>query len=356
MFGPMNTLADKTTIGSLIVFGLICAATAPGRAEPDHVADYVPGQSYFGRAKYIEYIAGNAPVIFTVPHGGGLTPSEIPDRTFGTMATDRNTAPLAYSFIEAFKERTGLWPHVVFCHLKRTRFDANRDIGEAAQGNEWAEQAWRQWHEFIDIAKDLSVRQAGSVLFIDLHGHGHPMNRLELGYNLNGPVLELCDAEIEKHKARSSLRAAVLQDTFAQLLRGPRSFGAMMQARGFPSVPSPQYPHPQDQPYFYSGYNTRRHTGDANGRVSGFQLECNYEGFRDTSQNRKKASAALADAIVEYLESNHRIVLNDLPGTQRPLTDNEANREAHEGLPTAVAEAVIPRGSSRDRDCAVLCP
>ena len=44
---------------------------------------YVAGQSYTGRNGYIEYIAGNAPVIYTAPHGGNLTPSEIPDRTAG---------------------------------------------------------------------------------------------------------------------------------------------------------------------------------------------------------------------------------------------------------------------------------
>ena len=31
---------------------------------------YVPGQSYFGRNNYIEYVAGNAPVIYSAPHGG----------------------------------------------------------------------------------------------------------------------------------------------------------------------------------------------------------------------------------------------------------------------------------------------
>lgn len=47
---------------------------------------YVAGQSYFGRNGYIEYVAGNAPVILTAPHGGSLTPTGIPDRTAAALS------------------------------------------------------------------------------------------------------------------------------------------------------------------------------------------------------------------------------------------------------------------------------
>jgi hypothetical protein len=71
--------------------------TTPPAPSP---VTYVPGQSYFGRNNYIEYIAGNAPVILTAPHGGALTPGSIPDRTASacggtaTTVTDANTADL----------------------------------------------------------------------------------------------------------------------------------------------------------------------------------------------------------------------------------------------------------------------
>jgi hypothetical protein len=320
----MKTLTTKINIRSLTAaYALVSVLAVPCLAADPN---YTPGQSYFGRNNYIEYIAGNAPVIFTVPHGGALTPDEIPDRTVGTMATDRNTAPLAHSFIRAFHDLTGLYPHVVFCHLKRTKFDANRDIAEAAQGNEHAQQAWRDWHRFIDTAKAIATRDAASALFIDLHGHGHPVDRLELGYNLTGSHLELGDDRIDRHTDRSSLRAlaAASERTFADLLRGPQSFGALMHERGFPAVPSPHYPDPGGEPYFYSGYNTRRHTSDPAARVSGFQLECNFRGFRDTKQNREKAAAALSDAIVDYLHLNHNIALERRPQTPTQLADVDA--------------------------------
>jgi hypothetical protein len=82
---------------------------------------YVPGNSYFGRANYIEYIAGNLPVIISVPHGGNLTPSEIPDRTCGDeTVTDSYTRELAESVRQEIHNITGCTPHVIICHLKRT--------------------------------------------------------------------------------------------------------------------------------------------------------------------------------------------------------------------------------------------
>jgi hypothetical protein len=41
---------------------------------------FIPGVSYFGRSNYIQYVAGDLPMIISAPHGGSLTPSEIPDR------------------------------------------------------------------------------------------------------------------------------------------------------------------------------------------------------------------------------------------------------------------------------------
>ncbi|MBE0537294.1 MAG: hypothetical protein IH624_16645 [Phycisphaerae bacterium] len=293
--------------------------------EGKALADYVAGRHYFGRNDYIEYIAGNAPVILAVPHGGALTPAEIPNRTWGTLATDRNTDKLARAFVEAFHTATGRYPHVILCRLKRIKLDANRAIDEAAQGSAWAEQAWQEWHDFIDAAKDAAVKQAGSGLFIDLHGHAHANQRLELGYCISGSLLKLCDVEIANYKNRSSLRALTeITDTgFGELLRGPHSFGALMAARGFPCVPSPEYPDAGGQPYFSGGYNTRRHAGRADGAISGFQLECNFKGVRDTEENRARAAMALVESVTLYLAIHYSVEVDRL--TEEVLTAAAAN-------------------------------
>ena len=62
----------------------LLAVVAGLLAGPTRAQTYVAGQTYFGRNNYIEYRAGNMPLIVSAPHGGTLTPAELPDRTYGT--------------------------------------------------------------------------------------------------------------------------------------------------------------------------------------------------------------------------------------------------------------------------------
>ena len=54
-------------------------AVTPDEIVPD--VAYIPGQHYGDTLGYVDYLAGNTPVIITVAHDGTLTPSSIPDRT-----------------------------------------------------------------------------------------------------------------------------------------------------------------------------------------------------------------------------------------------------------------------------------
>jgi hypothetical protein len=116
---------------------------------------YTPGQSYFGRNNYIEYVAGNAPVIYSAPHGGALTPSEIPDRTAGncggsaTTTTDLNTIELVRAMGARHFARFGTRPHLIISHLARRKLDANRTAEEA-----------RRVRGHGEHSHDLGVRRA----------------------------------------------------------------------------------------------------------------------------------------------------------------------------------------------------
>src|SRR6187200_1135715 len=68
---------------------------------------YRPGQTYFGRNQYIEYLAGELPLIFSAPHGGREIPEELPDREMGTFAFDTNTQELARAVADELHDRTG---------------------------------------------------------------------------------------------------------------------------------------------------------------------------------------------------------------------------------------------------------
>lgn len=285
-------------------FGILLAAL-PLLAVSLAAQPFVPGQSTFGRNNYIEYIAGNSPFILSAPHGGSLEPAEIPDRTFGTTTKDANTEETAREIQAAYHALTGAYPHVIICRLHRRKIDANREVVEGAQGNEFAVQAWNEFHAFIDSAKAAAVRSHGAAFYIDLHGHGHTVQRLELGYLLSASQLDLPDNTLNStpgYRNISSIRtmAAAAGVPFAEVLRGESSFGGFMEYLGYPSVPGVLQPTPGNDPYFNGGYNTERHGSQNGGTVSGLQIESNYTGVRDTDANRKAYARAIADAVARF--------------------------------------------------------
>jgi len=292
---------------------------------------YQPGQSYFGRSNYIEYIAGDMPVIFSVPHGGSLTPSEIPNRNCaGNSAdcatiSDGETEELARAIQQAFHSHYGHFPHVIICRLKRTKIDCNRDIREGSAGSVYAQQAWEEFHRYINIASNAVVVSTGRGLYIDLHGQSHPVRRVELGYLLTADQLTNSDATLNQpaFAPLSSFRslAAQVPIPFAELLRGSNSFGALLLAQGYPAVPNPVMPNtciganstfnPTDQDlYFGGGYNTRLCSSvSQGGPIDGLQVEVNYAGVRDTATNRTRFAAAMAQAMEVFFASHYRIDL-----------------------------------------------
>jgi hypothetical protein len=285
---------------------LLIALTCPGLSQP-----FIAGQTYFGRNNYIEYRAGNLPLILTAGHGGDLVPSEIPDRTTGTTVTDTNTEELAVAIANAMFTRTGLRPHLIICHLKRTKLDANREIIEAAQGNVFAEQAWTEYRDFILAARSAAESAFGFGFLVDIHGHGHTVQRLELGYGYGATELNLSDAALESpgYAWMGTLRTTALRRPgvpFSTLLRGNRSFGDIMNLRGFPSWPSPDFPAPGAEPFFNGGYTVQTHTClTDNGAINGVQIESNFTGVRDSSQNRANFAEAFLRVLQPYLYDNY---------------------------------------------------
>jgi hypothetical protein len=306
---------------------LLCLATAvfacshPAATTSTPAETYVPGQSYLGTNGYIEYIAGNAPVIFTAPHGGTLQPPSIPDRTAArcggaaSTTTDLNTGDLARAMQRRYFARFGTYPHVVIAHIARRKVDANRTAPEATCGNAEAEVALREWHAFIDVAKRAVLQKTGKGWYMDMHGHGHAIQRLELGYLLDSAQLSLTDAQLDAQSAyadTSSIRTIVRSGTlpFAQLLRGPMSLGSLYANNGFPSVPSATMPNAGGAAYFSGGDDTRRHAcgaeatafgGSTNGMICGVQIESNLTGVRDTPANRDRFGDVTAIVLEHFL-------------------------------------------------------
>jgi N-formylglutamate amidohydrolase len=268
---------------------------------PPPPSAFTPGVPVYGARNFVEYVPGALAVVISVPHGGAVAPSDIPNRTVGTTVTDNNTIELGRAIAAALEARTGRAPHLVITHLRRTKLDANREVVEAAAGNPQAIQAWNEFHAFVDTAKAIAVAQHGFAVYLDLHGHGHPIARLELGYLLSAASLGLEDKDLNAgFLATSSLRGLpALQRPFAEVLRGPTSLGGLLAVRGFPAVPSPAMPSPGTDPYFNGGYNTQRHT---DGPVVGLQIEANFTGVRDTDASRRAFASALAESLHRWIE------------------------------------------------------
>ena len=250
----------------------------------------------------MEFVAGDFPVVISVPHGGAVAPSSIPDRT-GTTVTDSNTIELGRAIAQAFSTRIGRRPHVILAHLRRTKLDANRDVTDGAQGNADATKAWNEYHGFVDLAISTAASGSSRGLYIDLHGHGHPIQRLELGYLLSGDDLNLSNTELNGggHASSSSLRLAMplVSVSFADLLRGPTSLGGLLGSTT-PSVPSPAAPTPATEPYFNGGFSTERYSA----RLPGLQIEANFSGVRDTAGNRTAFADRLVTALVTFLDTH----------------------------------------------------
>ena len=61
-------------------------------------------------------------------------------------------------------------PHIIICHLHKSKVNVDSDLANAAFGKDRAAVAWREYHKFIDMAKAYSVGNNSNVLYIDLHG------------------------------------------------------------------------------------------------------------------------------------------------------------------------------------------
>lgn len=290
-------------------------------------------QVIVGANNYTQYHVGSLPIIISAPHGGLVSPADIPDRTCNSPTTvlDSKTIELARQIDTALFNLTGCHPHLIICNLRRTKVDCNRNLADGTCGNVDAERAWTDFHDFIDTAQFIAQNQfGGKALYIDLHGHGKEPYRLELGYGLSDADLNYPDSVLNTTVFVSSssienlVNTNVSGSTHAQLLRGPYALGTLFANAGFPAVPSQQTPNTGGFPYFSGGYNTSNHTCLAAGNsVNGLQLECDST-VRFGYLNRKKFADSTASILAAYLLKHQNLNLNANCGLTSTLFENNA--------------------------------
>ena len=311
--------------------GIICMLTmivAGAIAQP-----YIPGKVYYDSSKWVEFIPGTMPLVISVPHGGSVEPVGVPDRSCPGVVntTDGRTISLARAIISAFKKNYGVYPSVIICQLKRTKVDMNREIEVATCSNDTMKVPWRFWHEMVDTAIASAINEFGQTLYIDLHGQGHPKQRLELGYLLSATQLQTSSTGnndslyTNTSSLKNLIKGSVAKLTLKKLLTGPDAFGTWMAEDSFPSVPSQQDPYPlSTDPYFDGGYNVQLFTSKPH--VIGWQIESNNIGVRDNSTSWNAFAQAFSKNIVRYINTYMNIDLTQpLPVTIAAFTVKKEN-------------------------------
>jgi hypothetical protein len=256
---------------------------------------------------FTEMQLGNMPLIISAPHGGSIAPDSIPDRNClnAINTTDLNTIELLFAIDSVSKKDFGIQPYFVVTHLKRIKLDQNRDFPEASCNNNQVFPFWKNYHESIDTLIKLIVAKYKQCLFIDLHGHGHTKQRLELGYLVNGNALRNPSTIIPSQTSMFHLLQQNNSITVQQLLTGPNAFGTLIAAKNFPAVPAAQIPAPTVvDDYLDGGFNTERFTGAAYPKVFGWQVECNNTGVRDNKTNRAIFAKAFMQSIMQFFTAN----------------------------------------------------
>jgi len=264
-----------------------------------------------GTKDYVEFIEGNMPFVISIPHDGILRPKDIPDRTCTRCSKNQDiyTIEIGKAIREHIFELTGLYPYVIISHLHRSKLDPNRNIQVAANEHKQAEIAWAEFHHFIDSAITEVEQKYGKGLYIDLHGHRHKVERIELGYLVSGEELRFSDDFLndESFYEYSSLRSLINNNrkstSYIDLLRGPESFGTMLVNEGYTTVPSQSIPFPkEDEPLFSGGFNTKKHSSVTGGTVDGIQVEIGIQ-LRKDPVRRIEFAKTLSEVVLKYLET-----------------------------------------------------
>lgn len=262
---------------------------------------------HFDDQKWVEYVEGNIPLVISVPHGGRITVDTLPFRDCKEASTvsDARTIELARAIQDYFNEKYNLTPHIIISHISRKHVDQNRELENGATcGHKSNEKPWHTFHNWVDSALNLATANGNRAMYIDLHGHGHKNQRLEVGYNLTTTDLQAIldntfDSSTKYHSITNLLN---LENSlnFKDMIFGENAFGTLLANRALPATPSKQDLVPaQGEAFFSGGDNTRRFTGKDYPNVFGLQIECNRDSRSDAQ--RKDTAKAISDAAVEYL-------------------------------------------------------
>lgn len=270
--------------------------------------------------QFITYKEGNYPLILVAPHGGDLKPQWIEDRDCenAVITQDQYTLGIALQIEQALHE-LGIKPYMVLTKIHRIKVDLNRSLETSVCEDNTSNDLWQLFHQQIEHYRRDVVQKYGRGLLIDIHGHGHPIQRIELGYLITSQQLRNASNEgnLSDLTIDSSIKSLVLNhpenQTLDQVLFGRNSLGTLLSDRGFPAVPSEQDPAPNiGDPFFSGGTNTKSYGSRGGGKIDAVQLELNRQGLRQEGDDRQEFSLIFAQVISAYMRYHYADIIPSL--------------------------------------------
>lgn len=271
--------------------------------------------STYGWEEFVTFKKGNFPLLIVAPHGGDRKPQWIQNRDCEDAITvkDQYTLGIAFQIENELKQR-GYNPYMVLAKIHRIKVDLNQPLANSFCEDNAPEGLWKLFHNQIETYRSEVIKKFGRGLLIDLHGHGHTNQRIELGYLLSGEQLR----EINENEFRSSDVTSIQSMienhpeklSLLALLSGQHSLGTLLSIAGYPTVPSNEDPAPlKGDPFFSGGTNTQRYGSKNRAGVDAIQIELNRQYIRETPGDREQFALEFAQILTDYMHLHYYDIL-----------------------------------------------
>jgi hypothetical protein len=213
--------------------------------------------------------------------------------------------------IENELNKMGFQPFIVYAKIHRIKLDLNHSLRTSHCEDDTSNELWQLFHDQIITFRQEIINEYNRGLLIDIHGHGHPIQRIELGYLLTSQKLrELSSDETGIQHNETSINSLIENHPenkkLGDLLFGDYSLGSLLSKNGFPTVPSSTDRAPlSGEPFFSGGTNTKEYGSKHQNGVDAIQLELNRNGLRQDSENRERFSKVFAKVLIDYMEFHY---------------------------------------------------
>ncbi|PJZ68554.1 hypothetical protein CH373_17335 [Leptospira perolatii] len=283
--------------------------------EPTNCIPSVGCGKVLGLNGWVEIQIGELPIILTSPHGGTLTPTEMGNRTIGTLGNDSHTIELTFAIREEIVKRFGKEPTLVINHVDRSKVDMNRARNETVD-DETSDVfqanlvAYNEFHLFAKAAKDHLTQKFAKGLLVDVHGHGQSENVVQLGFNLTESEIE---SDPNTWAATNLHRSTNIEHliesgrmTLQEALIGDHSLGTLLTEKGFSAFPSRQmrdFASAPDNHYFTGGYISDTYGSRHEGALDAFQMETPGPNIRNEENLRIEYAKKFVESLQTFLEA-----------------------------------------------------